>query len=100
MKNLLIVLGLMLLLGQTAYATSSASDTVSEFTDKLGDITSSSTSDDKTEVRQLVIEAENYYANPALPMGVELAKSVDQLKRNQPGISTDEAVDSIYKNIR
>lgn len=77
-------------------ASASPTETVMEFTEGSGEMTSSST-DDKMEARQLVAEAEQYYADPATPMGNELAQQVEQLRRERPQLTVDQAVDFIYE---
>jgi len=99
-KNLSSMIGLVLALALPAsqtFASASPTETVMEFTEGSGEITSSSTGDDKMEVRQVVAEAEQYYADTAAPMGSELSQQVRQLKQQRPGLSTGQAVDFIYE---
>lgn len=77
-------------------ASASPTETVMEMTEGTGEISSSST-EDRLEARQLVVQAENHYADMSAPLGSELLQQVNQLKQRHPGITTTEAVDFIYE---
>ena len=100
MKNikqiLFVLLGILALSSSQVLASASPTETVMELTEGTSEISSTST-DDKMEARQLVADAELYYADPAAPMGDELIQHVQQLKQKHPNFSTGNAVDFIYQ---
>lgn len=99
-KKLYILMGLVLALASPvsrSFASASPTETVMEMTEGTGEISSSTSGDDKMEARQIVADAEHYYADPAAPMGSELAQQVKELKQLKPEFSTGQAVDFIYE---
>lgn len=97
LQTLLCLLAMSLAFGSNlGWASASPTDTVMELTEGTGEISSSSTND-KMEARQIIADAERYYADPAAPMGNELMQQVQLLKQQHPEFSTVQAVDFIYE---
>lgn len=92
-------IGLFLFIQSQVWASASPTETVLELTEGFSEITSSTTGD-KLQARQVLAQAEMYYADPKAPLGTELALSVKTLQKQQPGLSIAEAVDIIYANLQ
>jgi hypothetical protein len=79
-----------------ALASASPTETVMELIEGSGEISSSSTGD-KMEAWQMIAQVENHYAEPAAPLGSELARQVQLLMQQQPDLHQEQAIDLIYE---
>lgn len=99
MKKIILILGITLVFHQSAFAFTTTLGSLKDLADSSSDGTSSST-DDKMQARQLLADAELYYADPGAAIGNELSLQIVQLKKQHPEFSTEQAVDFIYERLQ
>lgn len=100
MKKSVVIFGLALAFSQQVFASASPTETLMELTEGTGEISSSSSGDEKMQARQLRADAEIYYADSAALMSNELSRQVERLQKQHPEFSTEQAVDFIYERLQ